>query len=81
MRDQEAKSDAAPKPDSPPDIEKSAQWRRVLPDPNICRTSIIGAFKPFPACLVENPAPCPYAFATGEVCHCTHPGGRAFIKR
>ena len=63
-----------------PDAEESARSQRVRPDPNVCRTRIIGPFSPFPACMVDNPAVCQFTLSMGEDWCCIHPNGRAFIK-
>jgi hypothetical protein len=54
--------------------------RRVLPDPDICRTSAIGDIEFFATCHVDWPFSCRYAMNYGAGYFCKHPNWKEFVK-
>jgi hypothetical protein len=51
---------------------------RTLPDKGICRASILT--ERFAECLVDKPAPCPYAMPFGYGYLCGHPDRETIIS-
>jgi len=53
---------------------------RLLPDPDICRTSAIGSIRSFATCHVVGPSECRHAMGYGDGYLCKHPDWQQFLK-